>query len=144
MKKQISTTTPGPTRAPNLPSPTVSAVISPPGAGLPGQHRPRRPENNRGWTCGGRRAKAWPRKRRPVMRATPIAGLLLALAATSALAAPAQYYPPADPKRPFSEAVRVGDLLIVSGQIGLGAPGQPHGFEDQAHQPMDSIAAGLR
>ncbi len=77
------------------------------------------------------------------MRALMIGGILLALTASSAPAAPADYYPPANPKSPFSEAVRAGDLLIVSGQIGA-IPGQPSaGLEDQAHHAMDSIAAVL-
>ena len=80
------------------------------------------------------------------MRAPLIGGIALALtwalAATSAAAAP-EFYPPANPKAPFSEAVKAGDLLIVSGQIGA-IPGQPSaGIEDQAHHAMDSIAAVL-
>jgi 2-iminobutanoate/2-iminopropanoate deaminase len=78
-----------------------------------------------------------------LMRVQMIGGLALALAAGSALAAPAEYFPAANPKAPFSEAVRAGDLLIVSGQIGA-IPGQPSaGIEDQAHHAMDSIAAVL-
>jgi 2-iminobutanoate/2-iminopropanoate deaminase len=77
------------------------------------------------------------------MRALMIGGIALALTASAVLAAPADYYPPANPKSPFSEAVRAGDLLIVSGQIGA-IPGQPSAsLEDQAHHAMDSIAAVL-
>jgi len=72
-----------------------------------------------------------------------LAALMLALAAaTPALAAPAVYYPPADPQLPFSEAVRAGDFLIVSGQIGA-VPGKTQSFEDEAHRVMDSIGAIL-
>jgi reactive intermediate/imine deaminase len=72
--------------------------------------------------------------------------LLIALAALSvaapALAAPPEFYPAARPNAPFSEAVRVGDLLIVSGQLGL-TPGQPKPFEAEAKQAMDNVAAVL-
>ncbi|MBS0334550.1 MAG: RidA family protein, partial [Proteobacteria bacterium] len=54
----------------------------------------------------------------------------------------ADYYPPANPKSPFSEAVKVGDLLIVSGQIGV-KPGQAQPFEAEAKQAMDGVAAVL-
>jgi 2-iminobutanoate/2-iminopropanoate deaminase len=77
------------------------------------------------------------------MRAPLIGGIALALAAGQALAAPAEHYPPANPKSPFSEAVKAGDFLIVSGQLGL-VPGQPQApFEAQAKQSMDNIAAIL-
>ncbi len=74
------------------------------------------------------------------MRWTLIA--VAALAATPSVAAP-QYY--ADPQAglPFSEAVRVGDLLILSGQIGF-KPGQAAPpFETEAKQAMDNVAAVL-
>ena len=46
---------------------------------------------------------------------------------------------------PFSEAVRVGDTLYLSGQIGLGADGTlPDGIEAQARQAMDNIGAVLK
>jgi reactive intermediate/imine deaminase len=76
------------------------------------------------------------------MRAPLIGGMALALMAGQALAAPAEFYPPANPKAPFSEAVKVGDLLIVSGQIGV-RPGQPAPFEDEAKRAMDSVSAVL-
>jgi reactive intermediate/imine deaminase len=76
------------------------------------------------------------------MRAPLIGGFALALMAGQALAAPPEFYPPANPKAPFSEAVKVGDLLIVSGQIGV-RPGQPAPFEDEAKRAMDSVAAVL-
>lgn len=76
------------------------------------------------------------------MRGYLMGAVALMLAAGPALAAPVEYYPPADPKRPYSEAVRVGDLLIVSGQIGV-KPGAPAAFEAEAHQVMDNIAAVL-
>ena len=46
---------------------------------------------------------------------------------------------------PFSEAVRVGDMLYLSGQIGNKADGTlPAGIEAQARQAMDNIAAVLK
>lgn len=48
---------------------------------------------------------------------------------------------------PFSEAVRVGDLLLLSGQIGV-VPGTltlvPGGLEVEAKQTMDNIRAVLK
>lgn len=45
---------------------------------------------------------------------------------------------------PFSEAVRVGDTLYLSGQIGRTADGKlPAGIEAQARQTMGNIAATL-
>ena len=46
---------------------------------------------------------------------------------------------------PFSSAVRVGDTLYLSGQIGDGADGKlPDGFEAQAKQAMENIGAILK
>jgi reactive intermediate/imine deaminase len=46
---------------------------------------------------------------------------------------------------PFSNAVRVGDVLYLSGQIGLGPDGRlPDGVEAQARQTMENIGAILR
>ena len=45
---------------------------------------------------------------------------------------------------PFSSAVRVGDVLYLSGQIGLGADGRlPDEMEAQARQTMENIGAVL-
>jgi reactive intermediate/imine deaminase len=76
---------------------------------------------------------------RPVLIAAAIAASLVASAAA---AAPAEYYPPANPKSPFSEAVKAGDFLIVSGQLGI-RPGQPAPFEDEARHAMDAVATVL-
>ena len=47
--------------------------------------------------------------------------------------------------RPFSSAVRAGDMLYLSGQLGLGADGTlPAEFEPQARQMMDNIGATLK
>jgi 2-iminobutanoate/2-iminopropanoate deaminase len=46
---------------------------------------------------------------------------------------------------PFSEAVRIGDLLILSGQIGNTPDGKiPDGMEAQARQAMDNIGRVLK
>ena len=46
---------------------------------------------------------------------------------------------------PFSSAVRVGDLLLLSGQLGIGADGKlPAGMEAQARQTMENIGAVLK
>jgi reactive intermediate/imine deaminase len=46
---------------------------------------------------------------------------------------------------PFSEAVRVGDVLYLSGQIGIGADGKlPDGIEAQTKQAMENIGAVLK
>ena len=46
---------------------------------------------------------------------------------------------------PFSEAVRVGDVLYLSGQLGRGADGKlPDGIEAQTKQALDNIGATLK
>lgn len=46
---------------------------------------------------------------------------------------------------PFSEAVRVGDLLILSGQLGIGSDGKlPQGIEAQSKQAMDNVGSVLK
>ena len=46
---------------------------------------------------------------------------------------------------PFSEAVRVGDVLYLSGQIGIGPDGKvPDGIEAQTRQAMDNIGDVLK
>ncbi len=53
----------------------------------------------------------------------------------------------AEANLPFSQAVRVGDMLYLSGQIG-NIPGTlelaPGGMEDQARQTMDNIETVLK
>jgi enamine deaminase RidA (YjgF/YER057c/UK114 family) len=45
---------------------------------------------------------------------------------------------------PFSSAVRVGDVLYLSGQIGIGTDGRlPEGIEAQTRQAMEHIGAIL-
>ena len=46
---------------------------------------------------------------------------------------------------PFSEAVRVGDMVYLSGQLGTTPDGTlPQGIEAQARQTMDNIGAVLK
>ena len=46
---------------------------------------------------------------------------------------------------PFSEAVRVGDVLYLSGQIGFGPDGKlPDGIEAQSKQAMENIGGVLK
>lgn len=46
---------------------------------------------------------------------------------------------------PFSDAVRVGDVLYLSGQLGIGANGKlPDGIEAQTKQTLDKIGAILK
>jgi reactive intermediate/imine deaminase len=78
-------------------------------------------------------------------------GAVLAAAALAAVAVPAQAKPPeyfgSDMGFPFSEAVQVGDMLFLSGQIG-NAPGTgapvPGGIAAEAKQTMDNIGAVLK
>ena len=74
----------------------------------------------------------------------------LVMVAGSAAAAPAatvEYFPaPVLNGRPapFSSAVRVGDVLYLSGQIGIGPDGKlPDGIAGQTRQAMDNIGAVL-
>lgn len=74
---------------------------------------------------------------------------LAALAfATASAAAPPQYFP-APPfggnPPPFSKAVRVGEVLYLSGVIGRTADGKvPDGIEAQTKAAMDDIGATLK
>jgi reactive intermediate/imine deaminase len=46
---------------------------------------------------------------------------------------------------PFSDAVRVGDTLYLSGQIGIGEDGKlPDGIESQTKQALENIGAILK
>jgi 2-iminobutanoate/2-iminopropanoate deaminase len=77
--------------------------------------------------------------------------LLLASAlffAASATAAEPEFFArKAEPGKvyPFSEAVRVGDMLYLAGEIGLGADGKvaAGGIKAETKQVMDNIGANL-
>ena len=81
-----------------------------------------------------------------------VATILGAFAMTSAANAqtrPAVEHYPSPPinggPAPFSSAVRVGDMLYLSGQIGNRPDGTlPDGIEAQSRQVMDNIGAVLR
>ena len=55
------------------------------------------------------------------------------------------YSPQSGLRVPFSEAVRVGNMLYLSGQIGTDASGQlvPGGIAAETRQAMDNIRATL-
>lgn len=56
-----------------------------------------------------------------------------------------QYYADAASALPFSPAVRVGDVVYLSGQIGQDAAGKlPAGMDAQAKLAMDNVAAAAR
>ncbi|HEV2533155.1 RidA family protein [Phenylobacterium sp.] len=69
--------------------------------------------------------------------------LIMLAAATPAFAAPPTYYPPANPQSPYSEAVRAGDFLVVSGQLGIAPAGQAQSFAQEARRAMDNVALVL-
>jgi 2-iminobutanoate/2-iminopropanoate deaminase len=78
-----------------------------------------------------------------------VIGLAVALVACSALAANLEHYPLAsDPEGtlPFSEAVRAGDLLFLSGMLGT-RPGTaelvPGGIQPETRQALDNIRAAV-
>ena len=59
--------------------------------------------------------------------------------------APVEYLGKPVEGRPFSTAVRAGDMLYLSGQLGLGADGKLSAeFEPQARQMMDNIGVVLK
>lgn len=68
-----------------------------------------------------------------------------ALAAAPVKAAALEYYNQGNPPgRPFSLAVRAGDFVYVSGQMGTGPNGLVPGFDAQSRLAMDNIAAVLK
>jgi reactive intermediate/imine deaminase len=78
------------------------------------------------------------------MKAIAAALMMVAASSASAQSAGIQYFP-AGPGSPFSTATRVGDVVYLSGQIGVGPDGKlPEGFEAQAKQTMENVGAGLK
>ena len=75
-----------------------------------------------------------------------LAAALVAVASAPLFAAPPVYHP-SDYPFPFSDAVQVGDLLILSGQIGA-KPGTtavvPGGIEPETRQVMANIGDSLK
>ena len=87
------------------------------------------------------------------MKRSTAAALILALASTAACSRTGprptiEHLGPASLRGaplPFSQAVRVGDVLYLSGQIGVREDGTlPQGMAAQARQTMDNIAGVLR
>jgi len=71
-----------------------------------------------------------------------------ALICSSSAGGAPQYFP-APPRQaapaPFSTAVQVGDVLYMSGQIGVGPDGKlPDTFDGQAKQVMENVGAVLK
>lgn len=89
------------------------------------------------------------RRARNLHTALACTAVLLGLAACKTLSSPAapspEYLKSNIPHAPFSAAVRVDDVLYLSGQIGLAADGTlPPAFNDQARQTMSNIGALLQ
>lgn len=74
-------------------------------------------------------------------RAALAAALVLVLAGCATRSAPQYLTPYGPPVYPFSPAVRVGDLLFLSGQIGTDSANRlvPGGIEAETRQTMDNI-----
>ncbi len=71
---------------------------------------------------------------------------LFLLAACASSAPEVEYYTsPATEGRPFSDAVRVGDMLYLSGQVGTDASGKivAGGIQGETRQTMENIRAIL-
>ncbi|WP_445147033.1 RidA family protein [Dyella sp. Tek66A03] len=84
---------------------------------------------------------------RPVVRMLAVATVALA-SAFGVHAAPAQegviHYTTGESKYPFSPAVRAGNTVYLSGQIGLDASGLGKDFETQARLAMDNIMSAAK
>jgi 2-iminobutanoate/2-iminopropanoate deaminase len=81
------------------------------------------------------------------LKKTAAALALLACAGTAAAADAPQleYYNQGNqPGRPFSLAVRAGDYVYLSGQLGTGPAGLVPGFRAQSRKAMDNISTILR
>lgn len=79
-----------------------------------------------------------------------VLSIVLASGASAQASAPPaiEYFPaPAvqDRPAPFSSAVRVGDVMYLSGSIGITPDGKlPETFDGQAKQTMENIGAALK
>ena len=78
-----------------------------------------------------------------------LAAMSLAAMTGAVAAQPATYFPapPINPTTPapFSTAVRVGDMVYLSGAIGNRPDGTlPEGFEAQARQTMENVGRALK
>jgi reactive intermediate/imine deaminase len=74
--------------------------------------------------------------------------VLMLCCGASVVAAPVFYDegPMAGQGLPFSESVRVGDLLLISGQLGVDNKNQlvPGGIQAEAHQTLNNISGALK
>jgi reactive intermediate/imine deaminase len=74
--------------------------------------------------------------------------VLILCCGASVVAAPVFYDegPMAGQGLPFSESVRVGDLLLISGQLGVDNKNQlvPGGIQAEAHQTLNNIGGALK
>jgi 2-iminobutanoate/2-iminopropanoate deaminase len=72
----------------------------------------------------------------------PLAALLAAACATARTPVAPQFLTPyGPPQYPFSPAVRVGDMIFLSGQIGTDSAGRlvPGGIEAETRRTMENI-----
>ena len=83
------------------------------------------------------------------MQRSTLLAFLTAAAVSGACARPnaleVEWLPPPRPTAPFAEAVRVGDLLYLSGQIGSDSAGRlvPGGLQAEARQALNNIRSVL-
>lgn len=75
--------------------------------------------------------------------------MAMVLAASASNAQSVTYFPAppinATTPAPFSTAVRVGDMIYLSGAIGTGSDGTlPEGFEAQARRTMENVGTALK
>jgi 2-iminobutanoate/2-iminopropanoate deaminase len=82
----------------------------------------------------------------PAVRLIGSAFLLAGCADTPKPEQPAFYPVPGENTLPFSEAVRVGDMLYLSGQLGTDSTGRlvPGGIGPETRQTLTNIAAILQ
>ena len=73
-----------------------------------------------------------------------VLALVVAWSSPGAASAIDYYNKGNEPGRPFSLAVRAGDYVFLSGQLGTGPTGLASGFEAQSRQAMDNISTILK
>ena len=61
----------------------------------------------------------------------------------NAVAADLEYFPSPRPNAPFSEAVRIGDVIFLSGRLGFVDGKLAEGIEGQTRAAMESIKSGV-
>jgi len=99
----------------------------------------------------GHRAFGLSRQGKKIMKAfAAVISVFLATGASAQTSAPRpiEYFPAPsvqDRPAPFSSAVRVGDVMYLSGAIGITPDGKlPETFDGQAKQTMENIGAALK